>query len=564
MTSGVVLERVAFSRTAVLEARQLLAAEVAWQVSETELLASTVALARLRATVEAAYLAAVAEVDRRRAAPAADGLRGSGSGVGASTESFLRTSTAMTPSQARADVEAARALAPDGTLRELEPQLAAGDVTRAHVDVATRCLGRIPLHLRTTDADRAAIATYFATLAPTRHPRELQSAASALLERLAPEVADRFDPRAHERRFLDMTTDVTGMLVGRFALDPVAGAALQAAVDACAAPEPTGPDGRDVRTAPQRRADALSVLADRALGAALPSRGERPRVVVHATVEQLARARRAGPARTEAGTDLGPDALRRLSCDAVLQRVVQDRDGALLGSEKLDLGRTARLADVHQRRALAARDRGCVVPGCGAQPAHCDAHHVVHWADGGPTALDNLVLLCGSHHTAVHAGTWQVRIAPDGVPEVVPPARVDPLRRPRRAPHHDVDAALAALECSTAWEADGSGPAAGTWPGQADAQVVDRSGPGKWPDQADAQVVRSRPGMWPDQAPVRADDQPVSASTPPSGPRTRTDVDDFFVRVEEAGRAAALTGVPRRRDAHWLPPGWDPHEEYPS
>lgn len=130
--------------------------------------------------------------------------------------------------------------------------------------------------------------------------------------------------------------------------------------------------------------------------------------------------------------------MRRLACDAVLQRVVWDRDGRALGSMPLDLGRTARLADVHLRRTLAVRDRGCIIPGCGAQPGHCDVHHVVHWADGGATCLGNTVLLCGSHHTAVHDEVWQVRMRADGNPEVIPPARIDPLRRPRAAPHHDL------------------------------------------------------------------------------------------------------------------------------
>ncbi len=349
-------------------------------------------------------------------------------------------------------MSAARALAPDGSLRELEPALAAGDITRAHVDVATRCLDRIPRHLRSSDEDRATIAGFFADLAPTRHALTLRQDAAALLARLAPEAVDRFDPHAHERRFLDLTTDATGMLLGHFALDPAAGATLRAAVDSASAPTPSADGTRDERNARQRRADALLGIADTALAVSTPVRGERPRVVVHATAEQLAGFLAArsgvplvGAARTDAGSHLDPEALRRIACDAVLQRVVWDRDGALLTAMPLDLGRTARLVDVHLRRALAARDRGCIIPGCGAQPAHCDAHHVTHWADGGPTCLGNAVLLCGSHHTAVHDGVWQVRIGPDGIPEVVPPDRVDPLRRPRRAPHHDVDDLLEAM-----------------------------------------------------------------------------------------------------------------------
>ncbi len=547
MTTVEVTAQVSAAREAAARARAGLLADAAWQLPEAELLHACGALTRLRATVEAAYLAAVAEVDRRRAAapaPEVEGPRGTASGIGSSTESFLRTSSPISPGQARADVEAARALAPDGALREMEPQLAAGEVTRAHVDVATRCLARIPEHLRTSGTDRAAIATYFTTLAPTSHRSELQRAANALLRQIAPDAVDRFDPKAHERRFLDMSTDLTGMLVGHFALDAAAGAALRVAVEACAAPRPTDDEGRDPRTAPQRRADALVELAERGRAVTTPSRGERPRVVVHTTVEQLARTTGAGPARTEAGDDVGPVDLRRLSCDAVLQRVVWDRDGAPLGSELLDLGRTARLADVHQRRALAARDRGCVIPGCGARPAACDAHHVVHWADDGATSLGNLVLLCGSHHSAVHAGTWSVAMAADGIPEVVPPARVDPLRRPRRAQHHELDPVLETLRARAR---GGEAEPAGLGP-DTSADTGHDPPPDPPPDPAG------------DPPPDPSGDPPPDPSGDP--PPDPSDLDGFFTALVDAPRCA--TGPPRRpRDDGWLPPGWDPGEGCP-
>ncbi|MFW6200514.1 MAG: HNH endonuclease signature motif containing protein, partial [Gemmatimonadota bacterium] len=58
------------------------------------------------------------------------------------------------------------------------------------------------------------------------------------------------------------------------------------------------------------------------------------------------------------------------------------------------------------RRALEVRDRGCRFPGCGLR--FTDGHHVEHWADGGETRLDNLILLCGFHHRLVHEGGWRV------------------------------------------------------------------------------------------------------------------------------------------------------------
>jgi len=76
------------------------------------------------------------------------------------------------------------------------------------------------------------------------------------------------------------------------------------------------------------------------------------------------------------------------------------------------------------RRALAARDRGCVFVGCDRAPAHCDGHHITSWLDGGPTDLDNLVLLCRVHHRLVHDGGWRLRRDDDGVVTVTPPASV--------------------------------------------------------------------------------------------------------------------------------------------
>ena len=78
-------------------------------------------------------------------------------------------------------------------------------------------------------------------------------------------------------------------------------------------------------------------------------------------------------------------------------------------SEVLDVGRTTRVVPAAIRRALALRDKGCAHPGC-TRPHHwCDAHHKVHWVDGGETSLDNLVLLCRRHHRMVHEGAERRR-----------------------------------------------------------------------------------------------------------------------------------------------------------
>jgi hypothetical protein len=92
-------------------------------------------------------------------------------------------------------------------------------------------------------------------------------------------------------------------------------------------------------------------------------------------------------------------------------------------SQPLDVGRTSRVVSPAQRLALAVRDGGCVFPTCDRPLAWCEAHHLVHWLDGGPTDLANLALLCRAHHRAVHEGGWRLQRLPDGRLTATPPHR---------------------------------------------------------------------------------------------------------------------------------------------
>jgi hypothetical protein len=264
------------------------------------------------------------------------------------------------------------------------------------------------------------------------------------------------------------------MLVGTFQLDPAAATIVTTALDVYSKPDParTGvtPDGQqaligDDRTPAQRRADALATIARLALTCdhdTAPS-GPLTHVTVIATPDQVAAARStarhhgensagqqtAGPVPAAfAGTEepvgraecvqTGPlpaGTLARLGCDALLQAVVLSTSGAVL-----NLGRTVRTVSAAQRKALIARDRGCIIPGCTAPLAACDAHHIQWWRHGGATDLQNLALACSAHHSAIHAGTWQLTII-NGLPWVIPPPWLDPDQQPVRntyptATHH--------------------------------------------------------------------------------------------------------------------------------
>ena len=102
-------------------------------------------------------------------------------------------------------------------------------------------------------------------------------------------------------------------------------------------------------------------------------------------------------------------------------------------SELLDVGRRTRIVPPALRRALEVRDRGCAFPRCDRPPPWCDAHHLVHWAHGGPTTLDNLALLCGQHHHAIHDRGWTLARGPDGEWHTHPPPGPEHVPRHPRA-----------------------------------------------------------------------------------------------------------------------------------
>jgi len=166
-------------------------------------------------------------------------------------------------------------------------------------------------------------------------------------------------------------------------------------------------------------------------GTLLPgARGARPHVHVTAGLDTLMRWPGAPAADTTWGGPVSAETLRRIACDAGVSLLLLDAHGV-----PLHVGREQRTVTPGIWAALVARDRGCVFPGCTRPASWCAAHHVIHWSDGGPTALINLSLLCGHHHRTVHHKGWGIRFADDGHPELIPPPWVDPLQQPQRNPY---------------------------------------------------------------------------------------------------------------------------------
>ncbi|RPH98555.1 MAG: HNH endonuclease [Lysobacterales bacterium] len=159
----------------------------------------------------------------------------------------------------------------------------------------------------------------------------------------------------------------------------------------------------------QRRADALERVARAYLAGpeAAGSAGDRYLVNVHTDIETLKADGDHAEANLDDRSDVPAETSRRLACDASLLHWLENGDG-----EPLSVGRKTRSIPPAIRRALQRRDGGCRFPGCCAR-RFVDAHHIHHWADGGETRMDNLVLLCRRHHRLVHEGGFGLAIGPD-------------------------------------------------------------------------------------------------------------------------------------------------------
>ena len=156
--------------------------------------------------------------------------------------------------------------------------------------------------------------------------------------------------------------------------------------------------------------------------------GERYQVVVHVDAAVLADSDAPGQSVLEGGARVSAETSRRVGCDATRVMMRHDPDGRIV-----EVGARTRTIPPAIRRALHHRDRGCRFPGCGVPSGQ--GHHLRHWAQGGPTTLSNLALLCRRHHRAVHEEGYQVERRPDGelrfrrpdgrlLPDVSPPPAV--------------------------------------------------------------------------------------------------------------------------------------------
>jgi Domain of unknown function (DUF222)/HNH endonuclease len=409
-----------------------LAAQDLTVLPDTEAAQRVLLLRTLVDRLEGHWLRELAGVDGRGAAGAEVG------GQAPSTAGWLRGRLRAGYPQAHRWVQTARALFRGPLAATGQALTTGGALSPGHAAVLAAGTADLPA---ATAADAEPV---LLELAGRLDPPTLRKVVAHLRDVADPQGAQARTERLHARRGLWVSPTLAGMVAVDGLLAAEAGETLLAALDPLARPA----GAEDDRTGSQRRADALAELARRALeGGRLPQTGGiRPQLTVTVDLASLL-----GQPGSPGGTGgwVGPlpaETARRLACDAAVTRVlvVRDhRDGqaadgddhhghyqpghdpdatgelaarlqaalALLpvalggpATQPLEVGRATRVVSPAQRTALGVRDGGCVVPGCDRPPGWCEAHHLRHWLHGGPTDLDNLVLLCWTHHHAVHEG----------------------------------------------------------------------------------------------------------------------------------------------------------------
>jgi len=216
---------------------------------------------------------------------------------------------------------------------------------------------------------------------------------------------------AHERRYLRIGPPLNGLVRIDGLLDAEGGAIVRTALEPFAKPTKG-----DRRTPEQRLVDALVERCQARSGSARPDgAGPRPQVIIKASLDTLAGISGAPAAELDWGGTVPAETLRRIACDSAITRITG------LGELEQEITHAGRSIPPATRRALVARDRHCVFPGCDRPAPWCDGHHLIFWGDGGPTRLDNLGLTCRTHHRKVHEEGWKLRREKDGRWVATPP-----------------------------------------------------------------------------------------------------------------------------------------------
>ncbi len=304
------------------------------------------------------------------------------------------------------------------TESRLAGSFANGRISLAHVQVVARTIEDLA-PLFDDKGDTAKVEAGLVEVAERTDPLTLADACRRLRIKAAPEQAAADEWSAFEQRDLSISKTFEGLVAINGVLDPLGGETVMAALHALSGPSGTD----DLRTAGQRRADALVELSRRSLAFGdLPLvGGERPHVSAIVPLAEVEERSGAEPGELGWTGPVSGALIRRILCDAAVTRVVVD--GA---SQPLDVGRATRVVPAGLRKAVAIRDRHCQWPGCDVPAVWCDCHHIVFWSRGGRTCVSNLIMLCGYHHTRLHLSGQTIRRHPDGRTALVPYPQAEP------------------------------------------------------------------------------------------------------------------------------------------
>jgi len=410
-----------------------LGATAFWKLQDTELLSLATCFEQTARLMYAAQVHLAGELD----------TRGTAERFGAtSTAALLRNTVTISTADARARVRAARNVLPQDhttrpeeappTLPLLRAALDAGligpEQTRTIVTTMTGLPGKVDAETRQL-CQKLLVENGIIT-----EPEPFAKFARLVALTCDPDgKLDDRDPAEKVELTLAARNPATGLTKLTGKLDDLGVELLSQAIDGLSKPRAAADGTPDRRSAATRRGQALEEVLRRYLdlGDAPNQGGERPHVTLTMSFEDLKNS--VGAATLEHGGPISAAQARALACDASIVPVVMGST-----SQVLDVGAASRSLPAAVRRAITLRDRGCSWPGCDRPAGWCDGHHVVHWVNDGPSSYDNACLLCPRHHAEIHRGHWQIRFAPDGIPEFIPPPWVDPLRKPRRNTWHSI------------------------------------------------------------------------------------------------------------------------------
>jgi hypothetical protein len=344
-------------------------------------LAEVAGLEVLRRRLAVIDHALIGELDRRGVA---------GRLVMSSTEAVLQGLLRLSHGEAKDRVSAARACGSRSSLTgeplpPVLPVLAAaqadGVVSGEHTQVILAALKRLPAAVGSED--RSLAEKHLVEAATTMRPRQVGLVGQRILAHLHPDGV-LCDAEQQRRRSFTLHPNTDGSYTARGRLTPACGAQLLAWLTPRSAPRPSDDSGADPRSSGQRMHDALEQLAGLAVRRTeLTDSGAPAQVIITITAEQLRS--RQGLAETSFGQLLPVQDALRMADEAAINLLLTDATGAVLNH-----GRTKRIASRAQTIALIARDKGCSFPGCDKPPEWCQRHHIISWAGGGATDLNNL------------------------------------------------------------------------------------------------------------------------------------------------------------------------------